>query len=175
MSGYSSKKAVRDIIQETLVQNGHNPADFNIAGIARDAFYYRGPGYGWGASDVTEWEQALIKHRRTTTRPAPAPTGQEDRLREELRQAREEIARLNSELSTARAAGHNSHVTSVSEQRRRELVGIPVTLNGEPARISGSRLPFASVTQAKGGLSAEWSWESVEHVVTACGGAFRTD
>lgn len=39
-----------------------------------------------------------------------------------------------------------------------------ITLNGQPASISGIREPFARVTQRKGGLSAEWSWEAAARI-----------
>lgn len=48
-----------------------------------------------------------------------------------------------------------------------------ITLNGEPARVTGVNKRFATVTQRKSGLSAEWSWEAVERVI-AKGGAFKS-
>jgi hypothetical protein len=48
-----------------------------------------------------------------------------------------------------------------------------VTLDGKPAVISGYKMPFATVTQLSTGLSAEWSWEAVERIVTK-GGDFQS-
>lgn len=47
------------------------------------------------------------------------------------------------------------------------------TINGNPARVSGFANRFATVTDAATGLSAEWSWETVEHVVNNRFGAFK--
>jgi hypothetical protein len=54
-----------------------------------------------------------------------------------------------------------------------ELCAAEVTLNGNPAIISGHRLSFAKVTDLTTGLSAEWSWTAVRRIV-ANGGAFTT-
>jgi hypothetical protein len=64
VSGYSSQKEVRDVIRQTLVAEGRDPADYNITGILRDAFHYRGRHYGYGALTATEWDAAVTKHRR---------------------------------------------------------------------------------------------------------------
>lgn len=48
------------------------------------------------------------------------------------------------------------------------------TLNGNPATVSGFGNRFATVTDSVTGLSAEWSWETVEHVVTDRFGAFKS-
>ena len=48
------------------------------------------------------------------------------------------------------------------------------TLNGERAVVSGTRHEFATVTQVKTGLSAEWSWPSVAHVLAHKNGAFQS-
>ncbi len=55
---------------------------------------------------------------------------------------------------------------------RERLASAPVTLNGAPARISGTRCDFARVTQSGTGLGAEWSWQTVAHVVANHGGHF---
>jgi len=47
------------------------------------------------------------------------------------------------------------------------------TLNGNPAKVSGFANRFATVTDSTTGLSAEWSWETVDHVVHNRFGAFR--
>lgn len=64
MGGYGSKRAVRELVIETLEKEGRNPNAYNIAGIMRDAFYDRGPGYGYGAESEEKWRQAVDKHRR---------------------------------------------------------------------------------------------------------------
>lgn len=63
--------------------------------------------------------------------------------------------------------------TTVDDERRRELIETRVTLNGNPARITGARSRFATVTDLTTRLSAEWSWEAVERVV-AKGGRFES-
>ena len=60
-----------------------------------------------------------------------------------------------------------------SLERRYELIAADVTLNGEPAVISGVFMRFATVRQRRSGLSAEWAWSTVERVVSN-GGAFRS-
>lgn len=47
------------------------------------------------------------------------------------------------------------------------------TINGNPAKVSGYANRFATVTDSTTGLSAEWSWETVEHVVNSRFAAFR--
>jgi uncharacterized membrane protein YjfL (UPF0719 family) len=66
-----------------------------------------------------------------------------------------------------------STTTHPSKDQRRELCSADVTLNGEPAVISGYSLPFAHVTQLRTGLSAEWAWATVALVVSR-GGDFRS-
>ncbi len=61
----------------------------------------------------------------------------------------------------------------VSEERKRALASIAVTLNGEPARISRARDAFAYVVQDESGLGCEWSWKAAERIVAA-GGEFRS-
>jgi hypothetical protein len=56
---------------------------------------------------------------------------------------------------------------------RLALTEAKVTLNGEPAKISGVYYRFATVTQLKTRLGAEWSWEAVKRVV-ANGGDFKS-
>jgi hypothetical protein len=56
---------------------------------------------------------------------------------------------------------------------RRELCGARVTLNGEPAMISGASRDFANVTQLGTGLSCEWAWSTVARIV-AKGGEFKS-
>ena len=53
------------------------------------------------------------------------------------------------------------------------MTRIPITLNGEKAVLSGVRNQFATVTQPRTGLSAEWSWEAARRVI-AKGGRFES-
>ncbi|MFJ2420179.1 hypothetical protein [Streptomyces brevispora] len=64
MSGYGSKRHVRDVVIATLKMEGRNPDAYNIAGIMRDAIHDRGSGYGYGAGTEEEWRAAVVKHRR---------------------------------------------------------------------------------------------------------------
>lgn len=65
-------------------------------------------------------------------------------------------------------------MSTVPRAVRESLCHARVTLNGQPARITGYGLDFAKVTDRATGLSAEWSWETVLHVVTNRNGAFRS-
>jgi Zn finger protein HypA/HybF involved in hydrogenase expression len=65
------------------------------------------------------------------------------------------------------------YTSPISEDRRRELCSATVTLNGRPAKISGVKNNFATVTDLASGMSAEWSWQAVDHVVSG-GGRFTS-
>jgi hypothetical protein len=65
MSGYSSQAEVRDIIRRTLLAEGRDPQAYSVSGILRDAFYYRGRRYGYGAQPADVWSAAVARHRRT--------------------------------------------------------------------------------------------------------------
>jgi hypothetical protein len=71
-------------------------------------------------------------------------------------------------------AEHNAPLTEARLEKRRGFTDAKVTLNGERAKIGGIRNPFAMVSSLESGLSAEWSWETVEHVLTHCEGKFRS-
>ena len=58
-------------------------------------------------------------------------------------------------------------------EQRRELVETPVTLNGMNAVISGVTNDFATVTQLPNGLSADFAWWTVKHVIEHSKGAFN--
>lgn len=64
MSGYASKREVREVIKATLRQEGRDPANYNITGIFREAFYNRGRGYGYGAQDAETWAAAVTRNCR---------------------------------------------------------------------------------------------------------------
>ena len=62
MSGYASKREVREVTEATLRMEGRDPAGYSIAGIMRDAFYDRHPGYGALSADA--WDAAVARHER---------------------------------------------------------------------------------------------------------------
>lgn len=64
------------------------------------------------------------------------------------------------------------HRTTLTEDEQRRVASARVTLNGEPALVSGVGKPFASVRDRETGLGAEWSWEGVKHVVEHNAGEF---
>lgn len=53
-------------------------------------------------------------------------------------------------------------------------VDTPVTLNGNPAQVSGYHNDFATVTDMTTGLSCEWAWQTVAHIVKNRKGAFKS-
>lgn len=61
---------------------------------------------------------------------------------------------------------------AVGLAERRELCAAEVTLNGEPAIISGALMDFARVTNPRTHESYQWAWGSVRRVV-ANGGQFK--
>lgn len=65
-------------------------------------------------------------------------------------------------------------MTTVDIQRRVELVNERVTLNDQPARISGIKNNFATVTQLGSGLGCEWAWGTVDHIVSNRDGKFKS-
>lgn len=64
-------------------------------------------------------------------------------------------------------------VRRLTSAEKLALCSAEVTLNGEPAAISGVRAPFAKVTSRVTGLSAEFAWTTVERIV-AKGARFTT-
>ena len=67
-----------------------------------------------------------------------------------------------------------THRTALTEDQRRALCAAKVTLNGQPAAVSGWRAAHARVTDYATGLGAEWSWDAVAHVVEHNDGAFSS-
>jgi hypothetical protein len=57
--------------------------------------------------------------------------------------------------------------------QRRALCETRVTLDGQPARISGAQRDFAMVRITASGLGAEWAWPTVARIV-AKGGKFKS-
>ncbi len=68
MSGYASMQEVREVIAGTLTMEGRAPADYSITAIAREAFYDRGAGYGYGALGETAWREAVAANRKRRAR-----------------------------------------------------------------------------------------------------------
>lgn len=81
------------------------------------------------------------------------------------------IAALGNRMANTERERSNHPVLRPGLEERQRLCAIAVTLNGNPARITGTVNDFATVTDTKSGLSAEWSWYTVARVVEA-GGRF---
>ena len=62
----------------------------------------------------------------------------------------------------------------ITREQRVAALGATVTLNGEPAVIGGILRDFATVSQKATGLSAQWSWEAVMHIITNKEGKFQS-
>ena len=58
------------------------------------------------------------------------------------------------------------------DERHRMINTRSVTVNGNPAQLSGAMNDFATVTDRTTGLSAEWSWETVKRVIDHREGRF---
>jgi hypothetical protein len=56
---------------------------------------------------------------------------------------------------------------------RYALCGGGVTLNGQPATVTGAQHAFAMVRDVRSGLGCEWAWETVARI-RANGGAFKS-
>ncbi len=69
MSGYGSKREVREVTIKTLQGEGRDPSDYSVAGIMRDAFTYRGSLYGYSAKDEDSWRAAVERHRHANAKP----------------------------------------------------------------------------------------------------------
>jgi hypothetical protein len=89
MSGYPSMPEVRQVITDTLAGEGRDPTEFNVAGIARDAFH-RGPGHGYRAREADVWAQAVARHRINV----PDPVEIDLVVTVQLRPTPEVVARL---------------------------------------------------------------------------------
>lgn len=70
---------------------------------------------------------------------------------------------------------HSRKVTrELVRDRMRFTTPSAATLNGSPATVTGHGKPFATVTDVSTGLSAQWSWESVERVMMYQFGRFNS-
>ena len=58
-------------------------------------------------------------------------------------------------------------------EQRREFLEHDITLNGVRASIGGVNNDFATIRQLPDGLSAEFAWATVEHVIAHSNGAFN--
>jgi hypothetical protein len=63
---------------------------------------------------------------------------------------------------------------TISEDKRYAMVAQSVTLNGERAKVCGVKLDFPRVVQVKSGLSVEFSWPTVQHIIENRDGKFRS-
>jgi hypothetical protein len=64
--------------------------------------------------------------------------------------------------------------TGTDPAARRAAVDSPCTLNGQPARITGYLNPYATVTDLRTGLSCQWAWETVHHILCNRDGRFQS-
>ena len=65
-------------------------------------------------------------------------------------------------------------IFGITFDMRKKFASQPVTLDGKPARIMGTRFKFAVVAEDHvGGRSFQWSWPAVKRVIDK-GGAFST-
>lgn len=55
-----------------------------------------------------------------------------------------------------------------------KYTGEDVTLDGQPAVVLGRLLPFGHVRNPRTGQSAEYAWETIQHVIETKGGAFKS-
>lgn len=83
------------------------------------------------------------------------------------------ITALGNRMANTERERGNRPVLRPDLEERHRLCAIAVTLNGNPARISGTVNDFATVTDTKSGLSAEWSWYTVARIVET-GGRFTS-
>lgn len=72
MSGYASYADVQEVTKATLAREGRDPKDYYVARIIKEAFYHRGPGWGWGAQDAETWHAAVARHQRPQRRTRAA-------------------------------------------------------------------------------------------------------
>jgi hypothetical protein len=61
----------------------------------------------------------------------------------------------------------------ITREDRQQMCSAEVTLNGEPARITGSGTAYARVTQKRTGLGCEFAWATAKRVL-ANGGHFKS-
>lgn len=62
---------------------------------------------------------------------------------------------------------------TLSIPQRIELEKHEITLNGQPARIGGILNDFATIGYMNGGMSAEFAWPTVKHIIENKNGAFK--
>jgi len=77
VSGYAGYAEMEEVVTDTLVMEGRDPKDYYVPRIIKDAFYDRGPGWGWGAHDADTWHTAVARHQR--------PQRQRDRADEDTK------------------------------------------------------------------------------------------
>lgn len=60
----------------------------------------------------------------------------------------------------------------MNEERKRELAETPVTLDGKPAKIFGTKRQFATVAQMPNGPNFQYAWTTVEYIILKRDGNF---
>ena len=69
----------------------------------------------------------------------------------------------------------SNHRTPETRQLAEDYCGELCTLDGEPARIVGRAERFATVLHhPQRGLHVQYAWETVHHVMSTQGGAFKS-
>ncbi|MFK0179582.1 hypothetical protein ACIQVR_26850 [Streptomyces xanthochromogenes] len=157
MSGYGSIRAVRDIIVSTLEKEGRNPNAYNIAGIARDAFYNRGPGWGYGAESEEKWRAAVDKHRR------PVALG--------------DLVRVQVTTKTGHTEAHYGKITQFRKANGGMYRGRPVKPHSVYVELdhhtSGWLGPLAEVTPALDDFEITREWSKVHEGCMSLDSAYR--
>jgi hypothetical protein len=64
--------------------------------------------------------------------------------------------------------------TGPSAEERERLASVSITLNGEPAFITGRQQRFPRIVQRATRLGCEFSWPAIANVIDNKGGAFRS-
>jgi hypothetical protein len=64
--------------------------------------------------------------------------------------------------------------TGPSVEERERLASVPITLNGEPAFITGRHLRFPRVVQRATRLGCEFSWQAIANVIDVKEGRFQS-
>jgi len=60
-------------------------------------------------------------------------------------------------------------MTRLTLDQRRQLCQVRVTLNGQPAKISGAQNEYATVSTLGGTTQYQWAWSTVEYVCSRDG------
>ena len=63
---------------------------------------------------------------------------------------------------------------SIPDERKRELCSTPVTLDGRPAAICGTKSLYARVATLPNGPSYEYTWWTADRIVRENSGRFTS-